>query len=79
MQEIEENHYSYLLSVKEREEEAKSSLLYSYKHSINGFAALLTPQEASILSGKPIYTILPFSQHHIHILIHYFYNPPLEV
>ena len=50
--EIEDFHKSYLLSVKETEEEAKTSLLYSYKHSINGFAALLTPEEASKLSGK---------------------------
>lgn len=48
--EIQENHHSYLFSVKETEEDAKSSLIYSYKHSINGFAALLTPQEAFELS-----------------------------
>ncbi|GMP74073.1 hypothetical protein CsSME_00031600 [Camellia sinensis var. sinensis] len=48
--EIEETHHSYLFSVKESEEEAKSSLLYSYKNSINGFAAVLTRHEASKLS-----------------------------
>ncbi|KAM7505886.1 hypothetical protein LguiB_004790 [Lonicera macranthoides] len=48
--EIEERHHSYLYSVKETEEEARASLLYSYKNSINGFAAVLTPQEASKLS-----------------------------
>lgn len=53
MHEIEEKHFSHLLSVKKSEEDAKSSLLYSYKHSINGFAALLTPREASLLSGTP--------------------------
>ncbi|KAH6825569.1 subtilase family protein [Perilla frutescens var. hirtella] len=52
LQEIEENHHSYLLSVKETEEDAKSSLVYSYKRTINGFAALLTPHEASKLSKK---------------------------
>ncbi|MBA0694547.1 hypothetical protein Goari_004830 [Gossypium aridum] len=51
LHEIEKTHISYLLSVKESEEAAKSSLLYSYKHSINGFAAKLTPDEASKLSG----------------------------
>ncbi|XP_058201849.1 subtilisin-like protease SBT5.6 [Rhododendron vialii] len=48
--EIEENHHSYIYSVKKTEEEARASLLYSYKNSINGFAALLTPDEASKLS-----------------------------
>ncbi|CAI9783791.1 unnamed protein product [Fraxinus pennsylvanica] len=48
--EIEENHHSYLFSVKETVEDAKSSLIYSYKSSINGFAALLTPDEAFKLS-----------------------------
>ncbi|KAL3616966.1 hypothetical protein CASFOL_039360 [Castilleja foliolosa] len=50
--EIEESHHSHLLSVKETEEDAKSSLVYSYKHSINGFAAFLTSHEASKLSEK---------------------------
>lgn len=52
LHEIEEHHQSYLHSVKESEEGAKSSLLYSYKHSINGFAAELTPDEASKLESK---------------------------
>ncbi|XP_059669406.1 subtilisin-like protease SBT5.6 [Cornus florida] len=50
LQEIDDTHHSYLSSVKESKEEAKSSLLYSYKNSINGFAAMLTPDEASKLS-----------------------------
>jgi hypothetical protein len=33
------------------EEEARASLLYSYKHSLNGFAALLSEEEATALSG----------------------------
>ncbi|KAL2588792.1 hypothetical protein GLYMA_13G222800v4 [Glycine max] len=48
LHEVENSHHSYLLSVKETEEEARASLLYSYKHSINGFAALLTPKEAKM-------------------------------
>jgi hypothetical protein len=54
LHEIEDTHHSYLLSVKETEEDARASLLYSYKHSINGFAAVLTDDEASKLSGKVI-------------------------
>ncbi|KAK9936686.1 hypothetical protein M0R45_013514 [Rubus argutus] len=50
LHEIEDTHHSYLLSVKETEEDARASLLYSYKHSINGFAAVLTDDEASKLS-----------------------------
>ncbi|KAI5571029.1 hypothetical protein BDE02_11G066800 [Populus trichocarpa] len=50
LHEIEEFHQSYLYGVKQTEEEATASLLYSYKHSINGFAALLNPDEASKLS-----------------------------
>lgn len=49
--EIEATHFSYLNSVKETEEETRASLIYSYKHSINGFAASLTPDQASQLSG----------------------------
>ncbi|XP_031274460.1 subtilisin-like protease SBT5.6 [Pistacia vera] len=50
LHEIEDTHHSYLLSVKNNEEEAKASRLYSYQYSINGFAAVLTFDEASKLS-----------------------------
>ncbi|RVW29584.1 Subtilisin-like protease SBT5.6 [Vitis vinifera] len=50
LHEIEDYHHSYLLSVKASEEEARDSLLYSYKHSINGFAAVLSPHEVTKLS-----------------------------
>ena len=50
--EIEDNHHSYLLSVKGSEEEAKASLIYSYKNVVNGFSAVLTAEEAAKLSGK---------------------------
>lgn len=63
--EIEENHHSYLFSVKKTEEEARVSLLYSYKNIFNGFAALLSSEEASKLSGlSPAIT-------HIHIGLYF--------
>ncbi|KAF0920222.1 hypothetical protein E2562_034032 [Oryza meyeriana var. granulata] len=45
-------HHGLLLSVKGSEEEARASLLYSYKHSLNGFAALLSEEEATELSAR---------------------------
>ncbi|KAK2393822.1 hypothetical protein P8452_15747 [Trifolium repens] len=51
LHEIEKTHHSYLFLVKETEEEARASFLYSYKHTFNGFAAFLTPNEANNLSG----------------------------
>ncbi|KAI5670725.1 hypothetical protein M9H77_11089 [Catharanthus roseus] len=53
--EIEDHHHSYLFSVKDssNEEEAKGSLVHSYKNVINGFSALLTPEEANKLSEAP--------------------------
>lgn len=37
------------------EDKARASLLYSYKHSLNGFAALLSEEEATDLSGSTSY------------------------
>ncbi|CAN1814300.1 Subtilisin-like protease SBT5.6 [Linum perenne] len=52
--EILQIHHSYLSAVKDSDEDAAASLIYSYKHSINGFAASLTSQQASILKGKTL-------------------------
>ncbi|EYU28145.1 hypothetical protein ABFS82_13G090700 [Erythranthe guttata] len=49
-QEIEDAHHSYLHSVKGSREEAKACVVYSYKNVINGFSALLTPDEAHKIS-----------------------------
>uniref|UniRef100_A0A0E0JNH9 Subtilisin-like protease n=1 Tax=Oryza punctata TaxID=4537 RepID=A0A0E0JNH9_ORYPU len=51
-EEILAGHHGLLLSVKGSEEEARASLLYSYKHSLNGFAALLSEEEAAALSAR---------------------------
>ncbi|XP_010272679.1 PREDICTED: subtilisin-like protease SBT5.6 [Nelumbo nucifera] len=50
LQEIEDTHHSFLSCVKKTEEDSRGSLIYSYKNSINGFAAFLTPDEATKLS-----------------------------
>nr|GMD57221.1 subtilisin-like protease SBT5.6 [Ipomoea batatas] len=50
-QEIEDYHCSFLHSVKGSTEEAKASLVHSYKNVINGFSALLTTEEADRISG----------------------------
>ncbi|GKU92443.1 hypothetical protein SLEP1_g6170 [Rubroshorea leprosula] len=64
LHEIEETHHSYLLSVKETEEDARASLIYSYKHSINGFSAVLTPDEASKLSElEEVVSVVPSKVH----------------
>lgn len=42
------NHRRHSFTSKEA---ARSSLLYSYKHSLNGFAAILSEDEATELSG----------------------------
>ncbi|CAL5411545.1 unnamed protein product [Camellia sinensis] len=51
-QEIEDAHYSYLLSLKSSKQEAKASLVYSYKKVINGFSAWLTPDQAAKLAER---------------------------
>ncbi|KAL3522601.1 hypothetical protein ACH5RR_015435, partial [Cinchona calisaya] len=48
--EIKSAHHSFLSSVKRNKEEAKASLIHSYKNVINGFSAFLTPDEAAKLS-----------------------------
>ncbi|XP_057764064.1 subtilisin-like protease SBT5.6 [Salvia miltiorrhiza] len=49
-QEIENTHHSYLHSIKYSKEEAAASIIHSYKNAINGFSALLTPQQAHAIS-----------------------------
>ncbi|KAH0699523.1 hypothetical protein KY284_013738 [Solanum tuberosum] len=54
LKEIEDHHYSFLHSVKgttTSKEDVRASLVHSYKNVINGFSAVLTPQEVDMISG----------------------------
>ncbi|KAK4710911.1 hypothetical protein R3W88_005424 [Solanum pinnatisectum] len=53
LKEIEDHHSSFLPSVKATtsKKDVRASLVHSYKNVINGFSAMLTPQEADIISG----------------------------
>ncbi|KAH0699537.1 hypothetical protein KY284_013752 [Solanum tuberosum] len=53
LKEIEDHHSSFLHFVKgtTSKEHVRASLVHSYKNIINGFSAVLTPQEAHIISG----------------------------
>ncbi|KAL0352918.1 UNVERIFIED_CONTAM: Subtilisin-like protease SBT5.6 [Sesamum angustifolium] len=61
-EEIEETHHSYLQAVKGSREEAKACIIYSYKNVINGFSALITPQEAATISANWDATRPPINQ-----------------
>ncbi|XAR66631.1 Tripeptidyl-peptidase II [Bertholletia excelsa] len=50
--EVEDAHLSLLSFVKGSREEAKASLIHSYKNVINGFSAFLTPDDADKLSKR---------------------------
>ncbi|KAM3361952.1 subtilisin-like protease SBT5.6 [Capsicum galapagoense] len=53
LKEIEDHHCSFLHSVKgtTTKKDVRASLVHSYKNIINGFSALLTSQEADMISG----------------------------
>ncbi|XP_078173380.1 subtilisin-like protease SBT3.5 isoform X3 [Carex rostrata] len=48
---VQETHHSILASVLGSSKEAKGSIIYSYKHSFSGFAAVLSPFQAALLAG----------------------------
>ncbi|XP_051128567.1 subtilisin-like protease SBT5.6 [Andrographis paniculata] len=50
-EEITDTHHSYLSSVLGSPEVAKSSIFHSYRNVINGFSAMLTPEEAKAMTG----------------------------
>ncbi|WMV15724.1 hypothetical protein MTR67_009109 [Solanum verrucosum] len=54
LKEIEDHYFSFLHSVKgttTSKEDVRASLVHSYKNVINGFSAVLTPQEVDMISG----------------------------
>jgi len=61
LEEIEDHHCSFLQSVKgttTSKEDVRASLVHSYKNVINGFSAVLTPQEVDMISGTNFTNIL---------------------
>ncbi|CAN6443213.1 unnamed protein product [Victoria cruziana] len=54
------NHLKLLASVIPSEDSARMSLIHAYKHTLRGFAAMLTTKEADILSKSPgIVSVFP--------------------
>jgi len=66
-EEVTDIHHSMLVSVKGNADEARESLLYSYKHSFNGFAAHLSPEEASSISEmEGVISVFPSKNRKMH-------------
>jgi subtilisin family serine protease len=66
-EEVADIHHSMLASVKGNADEARESLLYSYKHSFNGFAAHLSPEEASAISEmEEVISVFPSKNRRMH-------------
>ncbi|GLJ43047.1 hypothetical protein SUGI_0893590 [Cryptomeria japonica] len=63
----ESTHIQTLASVLGSEEAAKSAILYSYKHTVNGFSAKLTPEQVDALSKMPgVLQVMPSQKLHLH-------------
>eukprot|EP00253_Pinus_taeda_P000663 PITA_00663 len=66
-EEVVDIHHSMMVSVKGNADEARESLLYSYKHSFNGFAAHLSPEEASAISEmEGVISVFPSKNRKMH-------------
>ncbi|OVA20401.1 Peptidase S8/S53 domain [Macleaya cordata] len=50
---VQESHLNILSTLFKSEEEARASILYSYKHGFSGFAAILTQSQAKIIADFP--------------------------
>ncbi|GLJ34946.1 hypothetical protein SUGI_0703190 [Cryptomeria japonica] len=66
-EEVIDMHHSMLASVKKSVDEARESLLYSYKHGFNGFAAHLSSEEASVISEmEGVISVFPSKRRRMH-------------
>lgn len=63
----EATHIQTLASVFGSEEEARKAILYSYKHTVNGFSAKLTAEQVDSLSKQPgVLQIVPSGTYQLH-------------
>jgi len=63
----EATHVKTLAAVLGSEEEARKAILYSYKHTVNGFSAKLTPEQVDSLSKQPgVLQIVPSETYQLH-------------
>uniref|UniRef100_A0A0C9S1M3 TSA: Wollemia nobilis Ref_Wollemi_Transcript_25149_773 transcribed RNA sequence n=1 Tax=Wollemia nobilis TaxID=56998 RepID=A0A0C9S1M3_9CONI len=63
----ETTHIHTLANVLGSEEAAKNAILYSYKHTVNGFSAKLTPEQVEALSKQPgVVQIIPSRTYKLH-------------
>ncbi|CAO2038007.1 unnamed protein product [Urochloa humidicola] len=61
------SHHDMLTSVLGSKDEARKSILYSYKHGFSGFAARLTESEAKTIASLPgVVSVKPNTHHEIH-------------
>lgn len=63
----EATHVKTLAAVLGSEEEARKAILYSYKHTVNGFSAKLTPEQVDSLSKLPgVVKVVPSGTYQLH-------------
>lgn len=61
------SHLQMLLSAVGSRKVARKSLIYSYTHSINGFSAVLSEQQAQIIASMPgVVSVFPSRMHKLH-------------
>lgn len=61
------SHLQMLVSAVGSREVARESLIYSYTHSINGFSAVLSEQQAQVIASMPgVVSVFPSRMHKLH-------------